>query len=69
MFILGLLTTATEWRNIGGGASKKILHVFTFPLFMLTYVPVAVSAVFRKFQWQPIRHSVAVPVEQMVSPQ
>jgi len=69
MFVLGLLTTATEWRNIGGGASKKILHVFTFPLFMLTYVPVAVSAVFRKFQWQPIRHSVAVPVEQMVSPQ
>ena len=45
--------------------SKKILYMFTFPLFMLTYIPVSIAAVFKKAEWRPIRHTVAVSVKEI----
>ena len=48
-FLLGLITTITEADQI----------LFTFPLFMLTYVPIAIVALFRKIEWKPINHSVS----------
>ena len=61
-FILGLVTTITEWKNIYCGKSHKILYVFTFPLFMMTYVPISIIALFKKVKWSPIEHSVNVSV-------
>lgn len=57
--LLGLITTITEWNHIHCGKAKRILYTFTFPLFMLTYVPIAIVALFRKIEWKPISHSVS----------
>ncbi|MEA4965824.1 MAG: glycosyltransferase family 2 protein [Oscillospiraceae bacterium] len=67
LWAVGLLTTVSEWKRIDAGTSQKILYLFTFPLFMMTYIPITISALFRKFQWQPIAHTVAVPVGRMAS--
>ena len=63
MFMFGALTTFTEWDNIHSTAGKKIRYMFTFPLFMLTYIPIAIVALFKKAEWKPIKHSIAVSVE------
>ena len=57
LFLLGAFTTITEWKNIHTTAGRKILYTFTFPLFMLTYVPISMVALFSKqVQWKPIEH-------------
>ncbi|MGI6608536.1 MAG: glycosyltransferase family 2 protein [Erysipelotrichaceae bacterium] len=56
LFILGLITTITEWRNIYTSCQKKILYIFTFPFFMFTYIPISLAALFLKVSWKPIEH-------------
>ena len=58
MLFLGAVTTASEWRNIHARPWQKILYMFTFPIYMLTYVPIAVVAVFKRVEWKPISHTV-----------
>ena len=65
MFILGALTTFTEWNNIHSTTGKKIKYLFTFPFFMLTYIPIALVALFKKAKWKPISHTISVDVEEM----
>ncbi|MCL1799534.1 MAG: glycosyltransferase family 2 protein [Eggerthellaceae bacterium] len=62
MFVFGALTTFTEWDNMHAPAGKKVLYMFTFPLFMLTYVPIALLAIFKKVEWKPISHTISVNV-------
>ena len=57
-FLAGLFFIVTEWKNIHAGARSKILYLFTFPFFTLTYVPLTVVALFYKPKWKPIRHTV-----------
>lgn len=59
MFVIGAVTTATEWRMIRASAGKKLLYLFTFPLFMFTYIPIAVSVLFLRVEWKPIEHRVS----------
>ncbi|MBQ1378195.1 MAG: glycosyltransferase family 2 protein [Lachnospiraceae bacterium] len=56
-FFLGLITTVTEWKHIHTAAPRKILYLFTFPVFMFTYIPISVAALFVKTSWKPIRHT------------
>ena len=65
MFLIGALTLATEWRRIRATTAQKISSLFVFPLFMMTFVPIALTAVFRKFQWQPISHTVAISAKDL----
>lgn len=65
LFLVGLLTTITEWKEIRCSAFKKILYVFTFPVFIFTYVPISIAALFTNVKWKPITHSVAKTVEDM----
>ena len=58
-FMLGVITTITERKQIHCSPVKKILYTFTFPLFMLTYIPISVIALFKKVEWKPISHSVS----------
>lgn len=58
-FALGTITTCTEWKQIHCENHKKILYIFTFPLFMFTYVPISIIALFKKVKWEPINHSVS----------
>ena len=57
---MGALTVFSEWKRIAAPGWKKAASIFAFPLFLLTFVPIALCAIFRKFQWQPIKHTVAV---------
>ena len=60
VYIVGLIATITEWKHLRTTTFKKILYTFTFPLFMLTYVPIAVVSLFRKVRWEHIDHHVSV---------
>ncbi|MBR7182249.1 MAG: glycosyltransferase family 2 protein [Clostridia bacterium] len=55
-FFMGLLTIIAEWKHIYCKKWKAILHLFTFPIFMLSYLPIAVVALFTKVEWKPIAH-------------
>jgi len=57
LFVLGAITTATEWKRIYAPAGKKLLYMFTFPLFMFTYLPISIAALFFKTEWKPITHT------------
>ncbi len=63
LFISGIITTITEWKNINCKAWKKVLYAFTFPLFMLTYIPISLVAFFAKPEWKPIDHNDNVSID------
>ena len=65
MFLCGVRTTVVEWDSIHAPTRKKVLYMFTFPFFMLTYVPIALVALVKKCQWKPIKHSFSVDVEEV----
>ncbi len=54
---IGTVTTISEWHKIFAPMSKKILYTFTFPFFMLSYIPITFVALFSKnVKWKPIYH-------------
>jgi cellulose synthase/poly-beta-1,6-N-acetylglucosamine synthase-like glycosyltransferase len=57
LFIVGLITTITEWKQIKSCTSKKLLYTLTFPIFMFTYIPISLVALFAKVNWKPIVHT------------
>lgn len=56
LFVLGTITMITEWKNIHAGVARKIFSLFSFPVFMLTYIPIAFTALFVNPGWKPIKH-------------
>lgn len=66
LFLIGLLTVVTERSRIRATGGQIVMSLFSFPLFMMSYVPIALTALFRKFQWQPIVHSVAISVDELM---
>ena len=57
LFIMGLVTAITERKKIFCSTPKLIFYLFTFPLFMLTYLPISLSAMFGRVTWKPIVHT------------
>ena len=57
LLLYGAATVLCEWKNIHIPAYKKLLYVATFPMFMLTYIPISLAALVRKVDWTPIYHS------------
>ncbi len=66
LFLIGLVTLLSQWKHIRSGPLPKLLSLLTFPVFMLSFVPVALAAPFQKFQWKPITHSVAVSTRSLL---
>lgn len=64
MFVFGVLTTFVEWNNIRASKARKIGSMFTFPFFMLTYIPIALVALVKKATWKPIAHTISVDVSE-----
>ena len=60
MGFFGILTTVSEWGRIRASAPRKLWGMCTFPLFMITYVPIALAALVGKAEWKPIRHTISV---------
>lgn len=65
LLFFGAITTITEWNNIYSTPRKKIKYVFTFPIFILTYVPIAMVALVRPVKWEPIRHTICKNVSEI----
>ncbi len=68
VFLIGLLTVITERKKIHASTFKKILYLFTFPIFMYTYIPISIVALFKKVGWSPIQHTKAVSVTEIKNP-
>lgn len=66
-FFMGLLTTVVERKHIHAKRSRIFSNLFTFPVFMLTYIPIGVVAFFKKVEWVPTKHDIAVKFDEVVS--
>ena len=67
-FVVGLITTISEYSHIHARKRWRIFtNLFTFPVFMLTYVPITVAALFKKVEWVPTKHDIAVTFDDVVS--
>lgn len=66
-FVLGLLTTVFERTHIHCPSRLRVFaNLFTFPLFMFTYIPITVAALFLKVDWVPTQHGVSVTLDQVM---
>jgi hypothetical protein len=45
---------------------RAVALLFTFPLFMLTYIPISLAAFFsRRVEWKPMEHKHAMTAEEI----
>ena len=66
-FCLGLLTTVVEYKYIHCPKKWRIFaNLLTFPIFMFTYIPLTVSALFLKVDWIPTPHDVSVTLDEVI---
>lgn len=56
MMVLALLTVLSEWKRIPASTSEKLKFIPMFPMYMLTYIPITVQALFTNVTWTPIQH-------------
>ena len=66
MFLMGLVTLASEWNKIHTSAGRKIGYLFLFPIFMYTYIPISVIALFKPVKWEQIHHTRAKSLDDVV---
>jgi len=45
-----------ERKQIGATNKELFAYVLSFPIYMLSYVPISFQAVFAKAEWKPIEH-------------
>ena len=67
MFIMGLITIISEWNKIHTSNVKKIGYLFLFPIFMYTYIPISLIALFKKVGWDPIHHTRSKSFDEVVN--
>ena len=68
-FILAIITTVSERSHIRCAKERRwriVANLFTFPLFMFTYIPLTVAALFLKVGWVPTPHDVSVTLDQVL---
>ena len=63
LFAMGVLITILEWKRTKASAKDKLLFLITFPVFMFTFVPISVAAIFKPVKWDPIKHNRAESME------
>ena len=67
-FITGVITTISERKHIHTRKRWRIFtNLFTFPVFMLSYIPITVVALFKKVEWVPTKHDIAVNFDDVVA--
>ncbi len=66
--ILAVITTVSERKHIHAKRRWRIVtNLFTFPIFMMTYIPITVAALFKKVEWVPTKHDIAVNFDDVMS--
>ena len=65
LFLFGAVTLLAEQKRIHCCRSKQILYLFTFPVFIFTYIPMAVVALRKNITWKHIPHTMLCTPEQI----
>ena len=65
MLVMAALPPGPEWKRIQAPAVWKLAGIFTFPLYMATYLPIALVACVRRVEWTPVAHTRAVSLNQL----
>ena len=66
-FLLALITTVSERSHIHAKKRWRVVtNLFTFPIFMMTYIPITVAALFKKVEWIPTKHDIAIDLSDVV---
>ncbi len=67
-FTLAVLTTVTQYKRFHTKDKRRIItNLFTFPIFMMSYIPINVAALFQKVEWVPTKHTMAVTFDQVTA--
>lgn len=67
-FLLAVLTTVTERKSIRVASKWHLVsNLFSFPVFMLSYVPIALVAAVKKVDWVPTRHTISKSIDDITS--
>ncbi|MCL2610530.1 MAG: glycosyltransferase [Defluviitaleaceae bacterium] len=67
LFIRGLITIITEWHKIHCKNIFKITYLFTFPIFVFTYTPISLIALFSRTIWKPVAHTENITIENLLN--
>jgi len=66
LLVDSVLATVLNWKHIKAPARKKILYMFTTPVFNFIFtIPVVFVALFKKVKWDPIEHTESITQEQL----
>ncbi len=67
LFAFGAVTLIAEQKRIYCSRAKQILYLFTFPVFIFTYIPMAVVALRKNVTWKQIPHTILCTADQICS--
>ena len=59
----GMLILFTERKRVKCSFWQKIKYSLTFPIFMVTYVPISIVCLFKKVKWKQIPHTDSRTIE------
>lgn len=65
LLALGAVTLIAERRRIHCSKLRQVLYLLLFPVFIFTYIPMAVAALRKNVGWRPIPHTVLRTPEQI----
>lgn len=64
-FIMGFFVLIVEYKKLYCSPKRAFLLLLAFPLFMFTYIPIAIVALFAPVKWKPIKHTFAYDNDEM----
>ena len=66
LFVFSLMLTISEWKRLRAHPMKKILFMFSFPIYMFTFIPICFLAIFKRtVKWTPIIHENKVSMDDL----
>ncbi|MCH3943941.1 MAG: glycosyltransferase family 2 protein [Atopobiaceae bacterium] len=66
--LLAIITTVSEREHIHSNNERRVItNIFTFPVFMMSYVPIAVAALFKRVEWIPTKHTISVTLDDVMA--
>lgn len=63
MLLVGAIAAISDWKNIRASTGRKLWAICTFPIFMLTFIPISIGALFKRVEWKPIEHKAALTLD------
>ncbi|MDR0951093.1 MAG: glycosyltransferase [Candidatus Ancillula sp.] len=56
LVFIAAITVFCEYKRIGATKKELVAFVLSFPLYVLSYIPISFVAIFSKVEWKPIEH-------------